>query len=293
VSGKKKAVAIVSGGLDSTTLAYDLRHTGYDVDLLSFNYGQRHKKELQFAAAIAKRFGLRHDIINLQQLSSMFAESGSSLVSTCTCGPWHPGTDGPQRDCPEHGDDEHRIEVPEGHYAEDNMKSTVVPNRNMIMLSIATGIAISRGAACIAAGMHAGDHFIYPDCRPEFINIVNAAIMVGNEGFHSFEGLPIFTPYIHWTKADIAFRAMQLGVPLHMTWSCYKGGENHCGRCGTCVERLEAIYTAGKHFGAHGDFIPPDNTAYDDNEYWKVVIAKKKAEDDEAGLPFDDHSELY
>jgi len=265
VSGKKKAVAIVSGGLDSTTLAYDLRHTGYDVDLLSFNYGQRHKKELQFAAAIAKRFGLRHDIINLQQLSSMFAESGSSLVSDS--------------------------EVPEGHYAEDNMKSTVVPNRNMIMLSIATGIAISRGAACIAAGMHAGDHFIYPDCRPEFINIVNAAIMVGNEGFHSFDGLPIFTPYIHWTKADIAFRAMQLGVPFHMTWSCYKGGENHCGRCGTCVERLEAIYTAGKIFGAHGDFIPPDNTAYDDNEYWKVVIAKKKAEDDEA--PFDDHSELY
>jgi 7-cyano-7-deazaguanine synthase len=188
------------------------------------------------------------------------------------------------------------IEVPEGHYAQDNMKLTVVPNRNMIMLSIAAGVAINREANTIATAVHAGDHFVYPDCRPEFIIALSHAIITGNEGFHSFgheldpvanadaiaqgythAAMPITSPYLYNTKAEIAYKALTLGTPLHMTWSCYKGGLNHCGRCGTCVERLEAIDDAITRKNAEkgsDDFRFMDSTVYDDNEYWKTVIQK-------------------
>jgi|SRR5262245_11165607 len=257
----KTVVAIVSGGLDSVTMLYEMQHIGYEADVVSFNYGQRHKKELVFAKAAASRFQLKHDVIDLSQLGALFSPSGSALVDIVGS------------------------EVPEGHYEQENMSQTVVPNRNMIMLSIAAGIAVARDVDNIAAAMHAGDHFIYPDCRPEFIAAANAAICVGNDGFGKIQDDPnstewqhfILAPYLHWSKADIAFRALQLNVPLHETWSCYKGGANHCGRCGTCVERLEAINNAQQRYAAHGDHVPTDHTVYDDTEYWKLVVAQRNA----------------
>jgi len=257
-------VAIVSGGLDSTTLVYDLVSQGRKVDLVGFNYGQRHKRELSYMVATARTLGLRYDVVDLRSMTYLLSSARSSLVN----------------------DD---VAVPEGHYAQDNMKATVVPNRNMIMLSIAGGIAVARGADQIATAVHGGDHFIYPDCRPNFIAYANAAILVGNAGFGGIpedvdQHMPgtafpefIHTPYLNRTKADIAHRALELNVPLHMTWSCYKGGSNHCGRCGTCVERLEAIDEALRRTNTNDlPYYNEDLTTYDDTEFWKVAIAKAK-----------------
>jgi 7-cyano-7-deazaguanine synthase len=251
----EKLLCVFSGGLDSTTLVYDAYDQGFDVEAVSFNYGQRHKKELEYAAFTAKKLNIRHDIIDLTLLTQQLAESGSSLVSM--------------------------TDVPEGHYAEDNMKATVVPNRNMIMLSIAGGIAVARGACGIATAVHAGDHFIYPDCRPDFIEAVNRALVVGNSGFDafdktSFEGdewaSAIKAPYMRSSKEDIAFRAIELNVPFEKTWSCYKGGNIHCGKCGTCVERLEAIDGAiMRHIRTTSKFYI-DRTPYEDSEFWKDTV---------------------
>lgn len=272
-----KVIAVVSGGLDSTTMVYDLLAQGHEVECVSFDYGQRHKKELAYAAGNARLLDLRHDIVDLTALTHLI--SNSALTSQL---PEYPTAvdlvDGPKP-----------VEVPDGHYAEDNMKLTVVPNRNMIMLSIAAGIAVNRSADNIATAVHSGDHFIYPDCRPRFIAATNAAIVIGNQSFgaipdvHEGQEIPhfIWTPFLHASKADIAYKALSLSVPLHLTWSCYKGGNNHCGRCGTCVERLEAIDDAARRFTReHGwaaqkdGKAPLDATVYDDDEYWKIVIAK-------------------
>jgi 7-cyano-7-deazaguanine synthase len=252
----KKAVVVFSGGLDSTTLAYYVRSQGYDLHLVSFDYGQRHSKELVYAAKTALVLDARHDIVDLSSITPLLAAGGSSLVS---------GTD-----------------VPEGHYAADNMKATVVPNRNMIMLSIAGGIAVAENAEMVATGVHAGDHFIYPDCRPRFINAANAAIVLGNSGFGSIpetlEGYKpmrfISTPFIDMTKAQIAFTALELGVHFEDTWSCYKGGDRHCGKCGTCVERLEAISQAVEMYVEEGGQLThwPDLTDYEDRNYWKTAL---------------------
>jgi 7-cyano-7-deazaguanine synthase len=267
------SVAIVSGGLDSVTLVYDLISQGYRPHLLSFNYGQRHQKELTYAAQTAERLGLRHDIVDLQGLTHLI--SNSALTSQPLS-----MADGMNEDTKSQS----KIEVPEGHYAEDTMKATVVPNRNMIMLSIAAGVAVNNKYRAIAIGVHGGDHFIYPDCRPEFIYQAAKAIWSGNDGFHQFRqgshghdesrGGVIYAPYIYKSKADIAYRALELGVPLHLTWSCYKGGKNHCGRCGTCVERLEAIHEAiGRFKEYYGpEDVLADKTVYDDKEYWRVAI---------------------
>jgi 7-cyano-7-deazaguanine synthase len=259
----KYTIAVVSGGLDSTTLVYDLISHGHTVDMVSFDYGQRHSRELNYAHTTSRQLGLRHDIINVSSMTRLFSESKSSLVNEL-------------------------VDVPEGHYAEENMKATVVPNRNMIMLSIAAGVAVSRNATGIATAVHSGDHFIYPDCRPRFISAANAAIVIGNEGFGAIpvqqEGaMPdrfILVPFLDKTKADIAYRALELGVPLHMTYSCYKGEPQHCGRCGTCVERLEAIHEAQTAFLVEGAAEKKyvDYTAYADTEYWKTVTAMKKKE---------------
>jgi 7-cyano-7-deazaguanine synthase len=244
-----KVIAIVSGGLDSTTLLYHLGDMGYDVDALSFNYGQRHKKELTYAKATADKLGLRHDVVDLSGLTPLLAESGSSLVS---------GKD-----------------VPEGHYAEENMKATIVPNRNMMMLAIAGAIGVARDAEYLAAGVHAGDHYIYPDCRPEFFEDFTWTLHTGNRGVSKYTVDCMMTPFIEWSKADIAYRALELGVPLHETWSCYKGGDKHCGRCGTCVERLEAIDEAQKRWVKESDMNQPpkDETEYEDREFWKETVA--------------------
>lgn len=259
---ENSCVAVVSGGLDSTTLVYDLLTQGHRPHLLSFNYGQRHSKELSYAGMTAERLDLDYYEVNLTSITELI--SNSALTSH------------------EHGNGHigfEEIEVPEGHYAEENMKQTIVPNRNMIMASIAIGLAVSRGYEFVATGVHAGDHWVYPDCRPEFIELLRQVALTANEGLHKFHPNlgPVYAPYLHKTKADIAYRALQLNVPLHLTWSCYKGGETHCGRCGTCVERLEAIGEAQMRIAVErgtGDWTaehPIDETTYEDNEFWRTA----------------------
>ena len=230
-----KTYVVCSGGLDSVTLAYKVAKDHELAGLISFDYGQRHKKELDFAATIAKNLKTRHHIIDISNVGK--ALTGSALTDN--------------------------IDVPEGHYAEDTMKATVVPNRNAIMLTIAYGIASANNADAVATAVHGGDHFIYPDCRPDFINAFE------NMQNHALEGLSnikLYTPFLNKTKADIAAEGAKYGVPFAQTWSCYKGGKNHCGRCGTCVERIEAFHMAGIE----------DPTIYDDPDYWKHAIATAK-----------------
>ncbi len=221
-----KAVAIVSGGMDSVTLAYLLKHEGHELYLLSVLYGQRHKKELDFAALCAKRLGAEHRIVDLSSLRVLLG--GSALT-----------------------DD---IAVPEGHYAAPNMALTVVPNRNAIMLSVAYGWAVALGAELVATGVHAGDHPIYPDCRPEFIEAFGAMEKLATVGY-AHPDLHIVAPFVNGGKHDIAKLGYDLGVPYEDTWSCYQGGELHCGRCGTDMERKEAFRLAGV----------PDPTIYEDD----------------------------
>jgi 7-cyano-7-deazaguanine synthase len=211
-------VAIVSGGMDSVTLAYHLKETYNDLHLVSVDYGQRHIKELQCAIHCAEALGCTHDVINLQELGKLLSSSGSVLVTPMTT-------------------------VPEGHYAEESMKATVVPNRNSIMLSIATGIAVAEEASFVALAVHAGDHFIYPDCRPEFVRSFSSTMIFANEGFIKPE-FHVWAPFVHLAKADICSLGNLLAVPWTDTWSCYKGGRFHCGKCGTCVERREAFQLA-------------------------------------------------
>jgi 7-cyano-7-deazaguanine synthase len=219
-----KAVVIVSGGMDSVTLAHLMANRGYDLHLLSFNYGQRHGKELLFARVCAVKLHAQHDIIDLSGIRSLIAQSASSLVDL-------------------------NAEVPEGHYTAESMKATVVPNRNAIMISIAAGVAVAEDATCIVTGVHAGDHAIYPDCRPQFIEDIGAAIRSGNEGFGNML-LHLDAPFLHFSKGAIATIGRRLHVDFTKTWSCYKGGDLHCGKCGTCVERHEALEVA---FGEGND----------------------------------------
>jgi 7-cyano-7-deazaguanine synthase len=204
-----KALCVVSGGMDSVTLLRKIaQKPGAVLGVISFDYGQKHKKELRYAAAAAKRVGVPHYVVKLPL--------GNLLNSALT-------TKG--------------REVPEGHYEAPSMKQTVVPNRNMIMLSVAAGVAISIGADTLATAVHAGDHAIYPDCRPEFILAVEQAIRAGN-----YKKLRVYAPYLRKTKRQIAREGLKMGIDYDKeTWSCYKGGAKPCGKCGTCVERLEAL----------------------------------------------------
>jgi 7-cyano-7-deazaguanine synthase len=215
-----QSVIVLSGGMDSATALYKVINdapssTPDNVHALSFDYGQRHVKELAYAAGLCATLGIRHTVIDLE----------IPLASALT---------DPER------------EIPLGHYAHESMQQTVVPNRNAIMLSIAWGVAVSEGAAQVVAGMHAGDHPIYPDCRPEFVHALEHALRLGNEGFGD-PALAFFTPFIAMTKAGIVREGSTYPrpVPYEQTWSCYLGRELHCGRCGTCVERREAFELAG------------------------------------------------
>jgi 7-cyano-7-deazaguanine synthase len=214
-----RAVAIVSGGMDSVTLAHFLKARDVEVHGLGFNYGQRHKKELTFAEQLVTDGVLAsYKVVDLSGMQDLLSASVLTDLSR---------------------------DVPDGLYSEESMKQTVVPNRNMIMLSIATGYAITLQAMHgVWTGVHAGDHFIYPDCREPFIDFLNDAVMAGNEGFHNFFGRALHAPFIGKTKDDIASLGYDLGVDYAKTWSCYKGGEIHCGRCGTCTERKEAFRLA-------------------------------------------------
>ena len=213
---KGKVVAIVSGGLDSVTLAYHLVDQGYEPVLISYDYGQRHSKELDFAKLCAQRLNVKHHLVDLKVLTSLM--STSSLTSDA-------------------------IEVPDGHYAEETMKVTVVPNRNAIMINVATALAVSESYSFVATGVHGGDHFIYPDCRPEFIESQFETLKLANAGFIATE-FDVLAPFVNISKADIVTIGDAIGVPWLETWSCYKGGDIHCGSCGTCFERREAFELA-------------------------------------------------
>ena len=208
---KKDSVLILSGGVDSTTLLYDEQER---IALaISFDYGSKHNaKEIPFARWHCEQLGIRHIVIPLDFMTKYFR---SSLL--------------------EGGE-----EIPEGHYADENMRSTVVPFRNGIMLSIAVGIAESNGLQYVMMANHGGDHTIYPDCTPQFVESFDAAAAAG-----TFVKVHLRSPYTNITKADIARRGKALGIDYSKTWSCYKGGEQHCGKCGTCVERREAFAEAG------------------------------------------------
>lgn len=211
------AVLAFSGGMDSTTLAAHYHHQGYALLLLSFDYGQRHVRELEAARRVAAHFEAEHRIVDLTTVGARMP--GSALTDRA-------------------------VAVPEGHYAAASMRATVVPNRNAIMANIAAGIASARNAAVIALGIHAGDHAVYPDCRPAFLTALRASITAALDGFPT----PIVeAPFIDRSKTDIARIAHTLGAPLSLSWSCYQGGALHCGRCGTCTERREAFIDAGLH----------------------------------------------
>lgn len=207
----KDSLIILSGGMDSVTMLYD--YADRIAVALSFDYGSNHNaKELPLAAYHCHKLGIEHIIIPLSFIKQYFH---SSLLSGAE-------------------------DIPEGKYDDVTMRSTVVPFRNGIMLSIAAGMAEDRGLSRILMANHSGDHAIYPDCRPEFVAGMSDAVREG-----TYNGVELFTPYTHWTKADIARRGKQLGIDYAKTWSCYKGGDKHCGRCGTCQERHEALLAAG------------------------------------------------
>ena len=206
-------VIIFSGGMDSTTLLYDLLACGDSVEAIGINYKQRHGKELSCAEGICKDLGVRLDVLDLSALAQFLTGSSQSDPS---------------------------IPGPFGAYDAPTMKLTVVPNRNMFMLSVAGAVAIARKADRLAYGAHAGDHTIYPDCRPEFVEAMERSF-----GLCDWHKLGLYAPYLSMTKGDICKRGEMLGVPYEKTWTCYVGGESPCGQCGACTERIEAFTFAG------------------------------------------------
>lgn len=210
------AVVVASGGVDSTTLAYRLRAEGRRLTLLGVDYGQRHGVELAYAKRIAHALGAQYVQLDLPDLGRFLA--GSALT-------------------------DRKVPVPSGHYTDVSMRVTVVPNRNALLLDLAVALAVSVKAGAVAFGAHAGDHPIYPDCRPAFLEMYAAMVGVANEGFLP-EGFEVLAPFLTWTKADIIRHGAELGVPFVDTWSCYRGERRHCGRCGTCTERREAFALA-------------------------------------------------
>jgi 7-cyano-7-deazaguanine synthase len=207
-----KAILIHSGGLDSTVLLYQLLKQGHTVKALSVHYGQKHSKELEYAKSICKELQVEHQTADLQNLSFLFASS--SLVN-------------PQR------------AISEKPYDEASLKTTVVPNRNMIFLALATAWAISNQFNTVAYGAHASDGAVYPDCREVFTKALQEAIYLAD--WHSVQ---LHSPFVQLDKSDIVRLGAQLNVPFANTWSCYKGETIHCGRCGTCIQRRLAFHSA-------------------------------------------------
>lgn len=208
----QKVVVIFSGGMDSFTVLNLAVKEGLEVFALSFDYGQRHNKELDYAARACKTLNVQHKIVDISAINQLIG--GSSLTSD--------------------------IDVAEGHYEEDSMKSTVVPNRNMILLSMAVGYAVSICAKKVYYGAHSGDHAIYPDCRPEFVHKMNDVCAIAN-----YEAVEIVTPYLAVSKTAILTAGLEMGLDYNLTWTCYNGREKACGKCGACQERLEAFTENG------------------------------------------------
>ena len=208
----EKVVVIFSGGMDSYTVLNKAIKDGFDVYALTFDYGQRHVKEVQYAKKACEKLNIQHKIVDISAINSIIA--GSSLT-----------------------DD---IDVPDGHYESDSMKQTVVPNRNMILLSLAIGYAVSLEATKVYYGAHSGDHAIYPDCRPEFVEKMQNVAAIAN-----YEPVDIAVPYINNDKIEILADGIAMGLDYSQTWTCYNGREKACGTCGACQERLEAFERNG------------------------------------------------
>ncbi len=206
---KRRTVVVFSGGLDSTTLLYHLINLGHEVKAISFDYGQRHRKELDAASKIATNLRVEHRIVDVTGLATIF---GSNALT------------------------DHQVDIPHGEYSRQTMQVTVVPNRNMIMISIATGWAIASGFDSVAFGAHSGEYTPYPDCQPAFAAALNAAT-------HVCDSCPIevLAPFVRSSKTDIVVRGKELSVPFEMTWSCYEGGDEPCGKCSTCLDRQNAF----------------------------------------------------
>lgn len=224
-----RITVLLSGGLDSTVLAAKLLDDGHLVAALSVDYGQRHRRELAAARLVAQSLGVAHHVVDLTGVAGVMDPQSSALLGAAT--------------------------VPHGHYAADNMAATVVPGRNLVMIAAAAAVASSRGDEAVAIAAHAGDHPIYPDCRSEFLDAAQAAVALG------CPGLDVLYPFANASKADIVATGDDLGAPMELTWSCYEGGELHCGRCGTCVERAEAFVLAGVD----------DPTLYADRAFFREV----------------------
>ena len=217
-----KVIVLCSGGMDSVAaLHWAARHHTVAA-AVSFDYGSKHNaREIPFAAEHARALGVPHTIIPLDFIANLFA---SDLLKTGGA-------------------------VPEGHYEDKTMRQTVVPFRNGIMLAAAGGLAESLGAEGLVIAAHSGDHAIYPDCREDFMRAMADALRLG-----TYADIQLLRPFIALTKGQIVLEGAKLGVDFARTWSCYVGGDVHCGKCGTCVERREAFQLAGL----------PDPTIYAD-----------------------------
>jgi 7-cyano-7-deazaguanine synthase len=210
---KTKVVTLLSGGLDSTVLLYHILAEGYQPYVLSVFYGQRHKIEISYARMICKNLGISQKILDITNINEL-------ILKGCLAG---------------------KEEVPFGHYEAENMKSTIVSNRNMILLSIATGYAATINAEKVFYGAHAGDHQIYPDCRKEFVKALDSAIYLGNLWENNNKSIELIAPFTEMTKADLVKLGIKLKVPFENTWSCYSGTTRPCLRCSTDIERTEAF----------------------------------------------------
>lgn len=208
----EKVVVIYSGGMDSFTVLNRALKNGKEVYALSFDYGQRHVKELECASLVCKKLNISHKVVDISAINQLLG--GSSLTASV----------------------DENIEIPEGHYEADSMKSTVVPNRNMILISLAVAYAVSVKAAQVYYGAHSGDHAIYPDCRPEFVEKMNDVCQIAN-----YQAVEIFSPYLNVNKTAILTDGISMGLDYSNTWTCYNGREKACGKCGACQERLEAF----------------------------------------------------
>jgi 7-cyano-7-deazaguanine synthase len=203
-----KVVVIYSGGMDSFTVLNKARKEGFEVYAISFNYGQRHDKELDYASRACDKLGIEHKVIDISSVNQILG--GSALT-----------------------DD---IDVPEGHYEEESMKTTVVPNRNMMMLSMAVAYAVAIEAEAVYFGAHSGDHAIYPDCRTRFVEAMNAVCKIAN-----YQSVEVRAPYLDSSKIEILNDGLAMGLDYGLSWTCYNGREKACGKCGACQERLEAF----------------------------------------------------
>lgn len=223
-----KSVIVLSGGMDSLTALALMVKQDREILAVNFQYGSKHNAK----EALAVKKIADHYKIPLKTITLAFNDYLKSDLLT---------TGG---------------KIPEGHYAADNMKKTVVPFRNGIMLAIAAGYAESEGAKTLILGNHAGDHAIYPDCRQDFITAMDEAIRVG-----TYVGVRLESPFVGLTKSEIVTLGEKLNTPYELSWSCYVGEDQACGRCGTCVERLEAFHMAGV----------ADPLTYKDSDYYKTV----------------------